>query len=241
MFELNKIYLGNCVYYLNEIVPKESVDLTICSPPYKNSDEYSEGLMIDFLDGVYKVLKPNSLLFLNFGHLAEDKFRPFRVCQIAMERGFKLNETFIWIKNHYRPIQGNKRVNNLTEFIFLLYKGKMPKIDRLSVGIPYVHKSNIGRYSDKDLKCAGNIWYIPYETINKKVDKLHNDRMPVELPERCIKLSGIKKESVVLDCFAGSFSTQLAAKKLGMNYIGSELNPENWKIGNNRLNNYVSK
>ena len=184
---------------------------------------------------LYRVQANDTLFFLNFGHLAEDKFRPFGVCQLAMDSGYKLNETIIWVKNHYKPIQGERRLNNLTEFIFLLYKGKMPKLNRLAIGIPYVDKSNAKRFNDgQDLHCAGNVWYIDYETINHRDQKLHPDRFPLELPKRCIKLCGYNVE-VVLDPFSGSSTTCLATKQLGKEYIGIEKDETNYKISLERL------
>jgi site-specific DNA-methyltransferase (adenine-specific) len=175
------------------------------------------------------------LFFLNFGSLAEDKFRPFRVCQIAMGLGFKLNETITWVKNHYRPIQGHRRVNNLTEFIFVLYKGKMPKLDRLAVGVEYTDKSNVTRFAGgKDLKCGGNIWYIPYETIQSEEEKSHNDRFPLGLPEKCIKICGYKINTV-LDPFCGSATTGVVAERLGKEFIGIEKNPNVYNRAVERL------
>src|ERR1017187_9081699 len=111
----------------------------------------------------------------------------------------------------------------------------MPNLNRLSIGTPYKDKSNIGRYSDKDLRCAGNFWEFGYETIQNKTQKLHNDRFPLELPTRCIKLSNIPKNSLVLEPFCGSGTTCLAAKNLGMNYIGFEIDENHFKTARNRL------
>lgn len=200
----------------------ESVSLSCTSPPYKNEDNFLE---IDFsflFSELYRVHKKDSLFFLNFGHLANFKERPFLVMLEALKTGWKLNETFMWLKTQYSPIQGKKRVNNLTEFIFLLYKGSMPDIDRLAVGTTYKDKSNIKRgYASQDLKCSGNLWTIPYETIQKKEDRWHKDIFPLELPRRAIKLSGLK-EGVVLDIFVGSGSTLLAAQEAGLDAIGFE-------------------
>lgn len=99
-------------------------------------------------------------------------------------------------------------------------KGKDFCLDRLSIGVPYADKSNIGRYSDKDLKCGGNVWYIPYETIQRNEQKLHKDRFPIELPLRCINLSNVREGSVVLDPFAGSATTGIACKETGMEFSG---------------------
>lgn len=212
-----------------------TIDLCVTSPPYKDVDGYSDDLIRETFEEVYRIQKNDTLLFLNFGHLAEDKFRPFRVCSILMDIGYGLNDTIIWVKNHYKPIQGDKRLNNLTEFIFMLYKGNMPKLNRLALGVPYKDKSNANRFAGgRDLKCGGNVWYINYETINRSEEKLHHDRFPVELPERCIKLCGYSVE-IVLDPFFGSGTTGIAAKNLGKSFIGIEKNPDFYSIATERL------
>ncbi len=154
----------------------ESIGLIITSPPYKDEDGFL-GIDFDYLfSEFYRVQRMDSLFWLNFGHLANFKERPFELVLKAIKSGYKLNDTITWVKPQYSPIQGKRRLNNLTEFIFLLYKGKMPELDRLSIGIPYKDKSNIGRYGENDLKCSGNVWEVGYETIQKKSQKLHNDR-----------------------------------------------------------------
>jgi site-specific DNA-methyltransferase (adenine-specific) len=216
-------------------IADESVNLIITSPPYKDVDGYSESLMRGVFNHLYRIQSPNSLFFLNFGHLAEDKFRPFSTCQIAIDSGYKLNETITWVKNHYKPIQGHRRLNNLTEFIFVLYKGKMPKLDRLAVGIPYADKSNARRFNGGlDLHCAGNVWYVNYPTINKSSQKGHNDRFPLELPTRCIKMCGYEVDTV-LDPFMGSGTTCLASKNLGKKYIGMEMDESHYETAKKRL------
>lgn len=212
-----------------------SIDLIITSPPYKDRDGFSYAFMRDVFRELYRVQKENTLFFLNFGALAEDKFRPYATCKIAMDCGFKLNDTIVWVKNHYKPIQGKRRVNNLTEFIFVLYKGKMPLLNRLAIGVPYVDKTNANRFNKGlDLHCAGNVWYINYETINSSEEKLHNDRFPEELPNRCIKLSGLK-DGTVIDPFSGSGTVGVSAKKHGLNYIGIEKNIEHFETSKKRL------
>lgn len=220
-------------------IPSESCDLLITSPPYKSEDGFSYTLMRDAFREMYRIQKLNTLFFLNFGHLANDKMRPFQVCQQAIDENYYLNDTIIWVKNHYKPIQGKRRLNNLTEFIFMLYKGKMPELNRLAIGVPYADKSNAKRFSGgRDLKCGGNVWYIDYETINNSDEKLHHDRFPLELPEKCIKLCGYHV-ATVLDPFAGSGTTCLASKNLGKDYIGIEKNKSNYEVALARLNEVV--
>ena len=232
---INKIILGNSIEVLKTI-PNKSINIIITSPPYKDSDNYSDQLIYDIFSECFRIQKSNSLCMVNFGHMANQKSRPFKVVNILEDIGYKLNDTITWIKPQFSPIQGHRRVNNVTEFIFMFYKGKMPKIDRLSIGVPYEDKSNMKRYSSgKDLRCGGNVWKIGYETITRTEQKLHNDRFPLQLPMNCIKLSGIKDDAIVLDPFSGSGTTCLAAKTLNKNYIGIEMNEEHYNTSLIRL------
>ena len=213
----------DCVMGMSEL-DKGSVDCIVTSPPYKDEDGYTDDLMVAWLEQAHRVLKTNSVLFMNFGHLAGFKSRAFRVAMMAEDVGFVWNDTITWVKNHYRPIQGNKRVNNLTEFIFILTKGK-PSLDRLAIGVPYADKSNIGRFATQDLKCRGNVWPLKYKTVQSKEQKRHNDRFPVDLPLWCLLLAGLEEDSLVVDPFNGSGTTGIACKILGHRYIGYEINP----------------
>jgi len=96
-------------------------------------------------------------------------------------------------------------------------------LNKLSIGVPYQDKSNIGRWkaAGKDLRGRGNTWFIPYETIQKS--RPHPTVFPVKLPEMCLKLHGIKNINLVMDPFMGIGSTAIACKKLGVEYIGFEI------------------
>lgn len=223
--EHNHINCADCRTALRFVLG-DSIDLIVTSPPYKEEDGYSKGLIRKVAWESYRILKPDNLCFVNFGHFAGHKKQPFEVAETFEGVGFEWVDTIIWIKNHFSPIQGSKRLNNLFEYVFLFAKGKDYKLDRLSIGVPYQDKSNIGRYSDVDLRCGGNIWYIDYETITNKGQKKHPHRFPVELPSRCIKLAGLESGSVVLDPFMGGGTTAVAAQRLGMGYLGFEKNPK---------------
>lgn len=217
-----------------------SVDLVVTSPPYKKEDGFSIGLMRDVFRNAHEAMRDEALCFVNFGHLAHQKTRPFDLAMRMQDDWMgELQETFVWVKNHYKPIQGKRRVNNLYEYIFMFSKGKMPEIDRLAVGIPYADKSNVGRYAASDLKCAGNVWYIDYETITSSDQKPHHDRFPLDLPLHCIKLSGIERGSTVLDPFMGSGTTGIAARQLGMNFVGIERDGRHFENAKTRIEEWT--
>ncbi len=71
----------------------------------------------------------------------------------------------------------------------------------------------------------------------KEKGDLNNHRTvkPVEICEHIIKLTAFYEHAVILDPFVGSGTTAVAAKKLGLNYIGIDANPEYIKISECRL------
>lgn len=231
---LNKTH---CVDVLDglDMLADESIDLIVTSPPYKDEDGYSDDLMRCVATNCYGVSKNNSLCFVNFGHLARQKSRPFQMAMMFEAVGYEWVDTITWVKTQFSPTQGERRLNNVTEFVFMFAKGDGYKLNRLSIGVPYVDKSNVGRYSDVDMRCGGNVWIIPYETIQRSGQKLHPHRFPVELPKRCIKLSNIPDGAIVLDPFMGSGTTARAAIELNKQFIGFERNMQHCMVANRRV------
>ena len=105
-------------------------------------------------------------------------------------------------------------------------------------------------YDPKKKKCIGNAWFIPYTPTSRlskqigvkgDVNSRENSRgqhpatFPPALPEKCIKLSGIKKGSVVYDPFVGTGTTVVEAVKLGMVGIGTDVDDNFVKFSKKRL------
>lgn len=63
----------------------------------------------------------------------------------------------------------------------------------------------------------------------------HKTVKPIEICEHIIKLTAFFKDAVILDPFIGSGTTAVATKKLGLNYIGIDINPEYVEISKKRL------
>jgi site-specific DNA-methyltransferase (adenine-specific) len=129
---------------------------------------------------------------------------------------------------HCKPIVSNRFLTDLHEYIFHFTKeGKTP-IDKLDVGVPYQDKTNIGRWKQakQDKRDRGNTWFIPYDTIQTKSERPHPATFPIKLPEMCIKLHGIKENMKVLDSFLGIGSSAIASARLGVSFIGLEIDKE---------------
>lgn len=236
-----------------------SIDVVISSPPYnlnikyntyKDNLEYQEYLnwLLTISKEIRRVLKNDGSFFLNVGSTC---LRPLLGPEIGLkllETPFYIQNAIIWAKSisigdtshgHFKPVNSDRFLNHLYEHIFHFTKNNEVKVDRLAVGTPYTHKSNINRWKhgDKegkpDCRCRGNIWYLPYKTVTSA--KLHPAGFPVELPENCIKLHGIKDNMTVLDPFLGAGTTLIACQNLGVKGIGIEMDEEYCKISRDRL------
>lgn len=238
----------------------EEVDIVVTSPPYNigvkyNSYNDKKGYT-EYLEWVGKVaaeiervLSAHGSFFFNFGNRPKDQWKAWDVANV-IKNHFQLQNTIHWIKSiaapekrvnigHYKPINSSNYVHDCHEYIFHFTKnGKVP-VDRLAIGVPYKDKSNIGRYSDKDLRCRGNTWYIPYKTVQS--GKSHPAAFPLKLPKMCIKFHGLDKTKLTLDPFMGIGTTALAAVKLGVDFIGFEIDKDYIKTANSVLKKEKSK
>jgi site-specific DNA-methyltransferase (adenine-specific) len=219
---------------LSQLEP-ESIHCTITSPPYKDEDGFSIDLMASLSRELFRVHAQDSLLFFNFGHMAGSKLRPFGCAELLALAGFRLVDTVIWIKGHFTPVQGQRSLNNLYEFVFIFAKGK-PTLDRMAISIPYADPSNARRYG-RAARCQGNVWYLPHETIQSRDDRLHPHAFPLVLPTQCLKLAGLKPGQIVLDPFSGSGTTAVATvlQRKQLHFIGFERDPERAALANLRI------
>jgi site-specific DNA-methyltransferase (adenine-specific) len=131
---------------------------------------------------------------------------------------------------HFKPMVSNRFLNDCHEYIFHFTKEGNTVLDKLSVGVPYQDKTNIGRWKATkqhgDKRDRGNAWFIPYNTIQKRNERPHPATFPVKLPEMCIKLHGLRDGMVVMDPFMGIGSTAVACNRLGTSFIGFEIDKQ---------------
>ena len=193
-----------------------------------------------------RVLGPGGSLFLNVGAKPTDPWIPLEVAQVA-RRHFKLQNTIHWVKSiaidedavgasaglekgvavgHYKPINSDRFVNDCHEYIFHFSPAGRTRLDRRAIGVPYQDASNIKRWAQAGggRRCRGNTWFIPYETIQSRDrDRPHPASFPPKVPEQCVRLHGLPRAGVVLDPFLGLGSTALAAARLGLDFVGIEM------------------
>ncbi len=202
----------------------------------------------NWADVVESILSRQGSLFLNIGSKPTDPTVPFQVLE-RMQKHFALQNVIHWIKSiaiekedvgaypiitgdisvgHYKPINSPRFVNDCHEYIFHLTKQGNVLLDRLAIGVPYQDKSNVGRWNaaQRDLRCRGNTWFIPYETIRSRRDQRpHPATFPVKLAEMCIQLHGVNHTRQVLDPFMGLGPVAVAALHLQVDFAGFEIDP----------------
>ena len=235
-------------------LPQASVDLIVTSPPYNLGiaySEYSDGEdRATYLEWcrrwaaeARRVLKGDGSLFLNVGAAPSNPLLPHEIVMLLRDL-FVLQNTIHWIKaisiedeggavsrGHFKPINSPRYLNDCHEYVFhLTPEGRTP-IDRLALGVPYADKSNIARWSHtsgSDLRCRGNTWFVPYETIKSRdKQRPHPATFPVQLAVNCIKLHGITRVQMMLDPFLGIGNSAVAAQQCRVpKFIGFEIDEQ---------------
>lgn len=206
-------------------------------------------------DEACRILKDDGSFFLNVGGKPSDPWIPFDVVQKFRNR-YVLQNVIHWIKSiaiekaaagnydairgdiavgHYQPVNSDRYLSQCHEHIFHFTKSGNVTLDKLAVGVRYQDKTNIGRWKQatRDLRDRGNVWFIPYTTI--RTSRPHPTTFPDKLPEMCIRLHGCDETTVVLDPFMGIGSTAVAATRLGVRFIGFEIDAEYRAVAHERI------
>jgi site-specific DNA-methyltransferase (adenine-specific) len=245
-------YLGDCVRVMTAMAGLAALDheqpsVIVTSPPYNLGVDYrtyddqlprEEYLRWTnrWVAAARGVLASDGSLFLNVGHKPTDPWVAMDVAQTVRSH-FHLQNLIHWIKSiaiderglalgHYKPINSDRFLNDCHEFIFHFTPAGRTKLNRRAIGVPYQDKSNVARWQSagNDLRCRGNAWFIPYETIQSRdKDRPHPATFPSKVPEMCVKLHGLERTPVVLDPFTGLGSTAVACARLGVNFVGIDL------------------
>lgn len=215
---------------------------------------------LDWMETVAKeskrVLKDKGSFFLNVGGTLKDPWIPIDVAN-RFRRHFVLQNTIHWIKSiailkedtgpssnirgdiavgHYKPINSRRYHHDCHEYVWHFTKNGDVDLDKISIGVPYQDKTNINRWKStngSDKRDRGNTWFIPYETIRES--RPHPSTFPEGLPEMCIKDQGISNVKLVLDPFMGIGTTAITCIKLGVNFIGFEIDKQYIEIANERI------
>lgn len=248
------LIFGDCVKAMAKM-EVGSVDVAVTSPPYNLNLAYGSyddaqeepdylNWLVKVCLAVKRMLKPDGSFFLNIAGSSSRPWLPFELI-VRLREAFVLQNHIVWVKSigigststgHFKPIAGRRFTHHNHEHVFHLTVDGRVDLDRLSIGVPFADKSNIARRGHaRDLRCRGNTWFIPYETVKSRAQKFrHPGTFPVELPLWCIYLHG-KRRPVVLDPFVGSGTTLVAVHLAGGHGIGIDIDPTYLSTAHDRV------
>ncbi|MBQ7352796.1 MAG: thermonuclease family protein [Clostridia bacterium] len=257
----HKIFIGDS-RSLNYIEDK-SVQLIITSPPYWQLKDYGTEDQIGFNDSYeeyinnlnlvwkecYRVLSDGCRLCINIGdqfarsvYYGRYKVIPIRteIIRFCESLGMDYMGAIIWQKATTMNTSGGGAImgsfpyprNGILkmdyEFILIFKKlGNAPK--------PTQEQKKASEMTKEEW----NQYFASHWNFNGVKQMGHMAMFPEELPKRLIKMFSFVGETV-FDPFVGSGTTSLAAKNLGRNSIGYEINKEFAPIINEKLNGSCS-
>lgn len=250
---------GDCLERMREI-PHNSVDLTVTSPPYDslrtyngNNEFWNEGVWKGVIKNLYLKTKPGGVVVWIVGDATvkgSETGTSFRQALFAMGCGFNLHDTMIYQKSNF-SMPASTRYHQVFEYMFIWSKGKPnvfnPIRDRKNI---YGGESTYGRNTvtmpdgskkERPKKIISeygmrhNCWVVSTTGQTGESKKYNHPAMfPISLAEDHIK-SWSNEGDLVFDPFLGSGTTGVAAKNLGRDFIGIELDEEYFRIAKERI------
>lgn len=228
---------GDCRELL-KTVPDASVRLVVTSPPYNIGKSYGkykdkialndwQDLINDTTKEVCRILTPDGAFFLNLspvplGSSKEIIPLPFLGYQIFKDNGLYLRNMITWTFNNMQNC--TNRLSGRYENILWGVKDIDNYIFNLDdVRIPYLTKGD-KRLAEGGGRNPTDVWY--FDRVNnmtkKKLNLSHPTIYPLSMIVRIVKMA-TNPGDTVLDPFAGSGTSLVAAKIMGRNGIGFEL------------------
>lgn len=239
------LYFGDVNFILSAI--EEKVDVIFADPPYFLSSQkqimqngkvkicdkgnwdrcISSELMYNFnrtwLLKCRELLKDNGTIWV-----CGTYHNIYSIEQCLIELGFQILNIVVWQKSDPSPTPYGGRLNFSAEYI--VWARKNPKAIHL-FNYDLMKQMNGG-------KEMPDVWKIPSVGMWEKKCGKHPTQKPLRLLYRII-LASTKEGDTILDPFAGSCTTGIAANLLGRKFIGIDQELEFLELGKRRKENIL--
>jgi site-specific DNA-methyltransferase (adenine-specific) len=241
---LNKIIQGDCLE-LFESIPDNSIDITFADPPfnlkkkynsYKDSLEFKEYLdwCEKWISEMVRVTKPSGSIFVH----NIPKWLTYFADILNKKADFKH-----WISWDAPTAPMGKSLQP-SHYGILFYAKNLKKLKFYEVRYPHKRDRKTG-YLLKDYggkkallhpfgPLISDVWTDIHRIKHNKRRDSHPCQLPIHLLERLILMT-TDETDVVLDPFIGTGTTAIAAKHLGRNYIGFEIDSKYVTIAKEKI------
>ncbi len=221
-----KILQGDCLERLEEI-PNESIDLVVIDPPYLTTKECwdkKEVVNERLVQQLYRVCKDTASVYVwcGIGEKSQSLLRWFPI----FEKDFYFKDLITWQKQRGIGMRKGWLYCREECMWFVVDNKKFV----WNEDFQYTKERRV--YTPNPEKCKSefkritNVWTDIKEAslqggMGQVQVKGHFTPKPVEAIERILKCH-VRPGDTVLDCFAGSGTTLIAAMRVGVNVIGIE-------------------
>ncbi len=260
---LGKPYFQSCnclIYNLDcleamAILPDQSINLTVTSPPYNIGKEYENLLPLDdyinwcekWITEVYRLTLYDGAFWLNLGYLSiKNRAKAIPISYLLWDKiPFYLIQEIVW--NYGAGVAGSKFFSPRNEK-FLWYV-KNPEAytfnldDIRDPNVKYPNQKKNGKIKVNPLgKNPTDVWEFPKVTSGQNRSSKERTAHPAQFPsaviQRIITASSHQNE-IVLDPFLGSGTTAMVALDLNRLVIGFEIRQDYCDIAANRIETFL--
>lgn len=236
--------LGDSIKILKKMKEK-SVNLIFADAPYGIGKNFGNDSDVwdsveeyiswckQWIDECMRVLKDDGTMYL----MTATQHMPY--LDIFVSKKYNVLCRIVWTYDS-SGVQSKKMYGSLYEPILMINKSQKAKYTFNHNDILVEAKTGAKRklidyrknppqpYNTE--KVPGNVWDFSRVRFKMNEYENHPTQKPEALLDRIIKASS-NVGDIVLDPFAGSYTTSAVANKLGRNAIGIELNPEYFEMG----------
>jgi site-specific DNA-methyltransferase (adenine-specific) len=243
----SKLYEGESLDWLASL-QADSVDCVWTDPPYllsndgitciagkmvkvnKGEWDRSRGIELDhefnraWLKACHRILKPAGSIWIS-GTLHVY----LSVGMALQQEGFRILNDIVWEKPAPPPNLGCRCFTHSTEILLWATKAKKGGKERYTFNYDAMKEENGG----KQMK---NVWrMMPPKAQEKQLGK-HPTQKPIGLVARCLRAT-TNSGDVIVDPFAGSGTTGVAALQLGRSFLGCDREEKYVRLASKRLSN----
>lgn len=218
----------------------------------KFSNETYNTLLVNWLDEITRIVKPNGniIIFGTYHNI-------FKIGSVLQKMDRKIINSIVWYKRNAFPNITQRMLCESTEYIiwgvnnsqqkaknWIFNYSDLKKLNTIKVctrcrnsseiNVSFCSKCGDSSFTEKNIQMR-NVWNFPTTPISEKTLGKHPSQKPLKILDRLIVGCSNPKD-LIIDPFVGSGSTGVSAKRLDRNFIGVDSDKNYLKIAEKRLN-----